>query len=162
MVDWKRTKELKYKSYGYKRGYGPCARIQDCNYNHYTLQLNMYKYLLETHYDIFVDDMHLVVLYPENDSYIKVPIDNVQHVVRDIVGECATRGNAMLRIAPPHPLLGVEGEAAQSAVSPWRTPTPPTPTARRRPVSSCRGQRGDGAQASYARRRSASAVSPCK
>jgi hypothetical protein len=91
LVDWKRTKDLKFKAFKYKKGCGPCAGVQDCNYYHYTLQLNVYKHLLESHYDIYVDDMHLVVLYPENESYIKVPINDMQYIVKDIINDLRRR-----------------------------------------------------------------------
>ena len=54
------------------------SHIHDSNYWHYTLQLNIYKYTLETKYDLIVRDLHLVVIHPENDTNnyekIKLPI----------------------------------------------------------------------------------------
>ena len=54
------------------------GHIHDSNYWHYTLQLNIYKYTLETKYELSVRDLHLVVIHPENQTNnyekIKLPI----------------------------------------------------------------------------------------
>jgi hypothetical protein len=77
VVDWKRSKEIKREAYRNKRGRGICCNIPDCNYYHYTLQLNIYRHLLEDLYDIEVEGMGLVVLYPENPDYLEIPIDRI-------------------------------------------------------------------------------------
>lgn len=75
IYDWKRCKNIdKYGNFGkysIKEGLG---HIRDSNYWHYTLQLNVYKYILETKYDLKVQDLHLVVIHPENDckTYEKI------------------------------------------------------------------------------------------
>lgn len=55
MDDYKTNKEIKTKGF-YSKKYrtyhmmkGPCSHLQDCNYNHYKLQLNFYSYMLESH-----------------------------------------------------------------------------------------------------------------
>lgn len=50
--DYKTNKELKQQSYQYKDGAfkmlkPPIAHIQDCNMQHYTLQLSLYQYMAE-------------------------------------------------------------------------------------------------------------------
>lgn len=50
--DYKTNKELKQQSYQYKDGTfkmmkPPIAHIQDCNMQHYTLQLSLYQYMAE-------------------------------------------------------------------------------------------------------------------
>ena len=53
LVDWKRSKEIKTKSFYSQKekrfitGKGPCADLPDCNYIHYSLQVNMYAALIE-------------------------------------------------------------------------------------------------------------------
>lgn len=68
ILDWKRSKELKTEN-RYQKGLGALKHLQDCNYMHYSLQLNTYRYLLQTHYGKKVVGMFLVVLHPNNDSY---------------------------------------------------------------------------------------------
>lgn len=67
LVDWKRSKGIKYTGFG--SGLYPCEHIPDCNYYHYTLQLNIYLYILEKHYGIQVEDMRLVVMHPNQSNY---------------------------------------------------------------------------------------------
>lgn len=69
LYDWKRVKEIK-KENNYEKGLGKLNKLDHCNYNHYSIQLNVYKRILETRYDIKVSEMVLVVLHPENDNYI--------------------------------------------------------------------------------------------
>jgi ATP-dependent exoDNAse (exonuclease V) beta subunit len=79
MVDWKRSKEI--KKVGYGRGKGACDHMHDCNYTHYSLQLNIYKYLLEKNYGVKIKDMHILVFHPSNDEAIELRIDDMQEFV---------------------------------------------------------------------------------
>lgn len=75
--DWKRIKQINYNSYGNKVGKFPFNNLEDCNYYHYSLQLNLYKIILEKFYDQNVKELFLVILHPdnENEKYKKIPID---------------------------------------------------------------------------------------
>ena len=83
MVDWKRSREI--KRFGFKRGTGLCRHLLDCNYNHYSLQLNIYKYILEKNYDILISDMNIVVFHPNNDDYLEFEIANMQSLVHKLL-----------------------------------------------------------------------------
>lgn len=69
LYDWKRVKEIK-KDNPFEKGIGKLSDLDHCNYNHYSLQLNIYKRLLETRYNITVSEMFLVILHPDNKNYI--------------------------------------------------------------------------------------------
>jgi ATP-dependent exoDNAse (exonuclease V) beta subunit len=71
--DWKRSKEISYNGYG-KRGKSLLRHLQDCNYSHYCLQLNLYKYLIEKYYNIKIHDMGLVIFHPINVSFMEYPV----------------------------------------------------------------------------------------
>ena len=75
MADWKRSKKIeKYNSW--QSGSKPCTETAgDCNYIHYTIQLSLYKWILEEYYDVVIDEMYLVVLHPNQPKYICMPID---------------------------------------------------------------------------------------
>ena len=65
IYDWKRSKDIK------KRGFNnftnsALVHLPDCNFWHYTMQLNLYKYILESKYGLRIDNLYLVVLHPEN------------------------------------------------------------------------------------------------
>jgi ATP-dependent exoDNAse (exonuclease V) beta subunit len=47
LVDWKTNKEIKKKSFDGKMGKQPINHLEDHSFNRYSLQLSMYRYLLE-------------------------------------------------------------------------------------------------------------------
>jgi len=63
LLDWKRSKEIK-KENKYQKGFHPIAHLEDCNFNHYSLQLNFYRHILETRYSKTVLAMFIVVFHP--------------------------------------------------------------------------------------------------
>lgn len=75
LVDWKRVKTI--DKVGYSKGLEPFNHLQDCNFNKYSLQLNMYKYILEKYYDMTIEAMNLVVLHPDNDCMISYDVPNL-------------------------------------------------------------------------------------
>lgn len=89
LFDWKRSKEIKDSSR--ENGYYPISHLSNANYWHYSLQLNIYKAILEKNYGLEVESMALVVLHPNNDSYqlIKVPdlSDEVEMMFKERVKE---------------------------------------------------------------------------
>jgi hypothetical protein len=86
VYDWKRSKEIKTKN-SYAKGVGVMSNLPDCNYIQYSLQLNIYKYILETKYNKVIRDMFLVVMHPTYDSYMKYEVMDLQNEVREIMKE---------------------------------------------------------------------------
>jgi hypothetical protein len=68
IYDWKRAKEIKFEN-RYQKGIGPLSHLDDCNYWHYSLQLNNYRRILEKFYGFTVSELALVILHPNNKSY---------------------------------------------------------------------------------------------
>jgi ATP-dependent exoDNAse (exonuclease V) beta subunit len=67
IYDWKRTKGLEYEAFDNKRAVTPCiSHIPDTNFWHYSIQLNMYKRILEVKYGKVVTGLYLVCLHPLN------------------------------------------------------------------------------------------------
>lgn len=77
LIDWKRSKKIS-KENSFRSGKKPLNHIPDSNFWHYSLQLNMYKYILEKNYDINVSSMHIVKLHPNQDNYSIITIPNLQ------------------------------------------------------------------------------------
>lgn len=75
--DWKRTKEIKYIGFNDEKGIYPFDELNDCNYCQYSLQLNLYRIILEKFYNFKVKEMFLVVLYPDNKNYEKIIVDRM-------------------------------------------------------------------------------------
>lgn len=69
IYDWKRTKKIDYEGFGGKRAKTQCIRhVDDSNFWHYSLQLNVYRKILASLYGINTTKLCLVVLHPDNCS----------------------------------------------------------------------------------------------
>ena len=84
VYDWKRSKEIKMEN-TFQSGFGPVSHLPDCNYWHYTLQLNMYRWMLEKHYGIVVSEMALVIMHPNNTNYRKYVLNRLDDEVEGMV-----------------------------------------------------------------------------
>jgi len=74
IYDWKRCKEISKNGWGKYALTESIDHIPDSNFWHYTLQLNMYRHILETKYDKNVSNMCLVQLHPIQKSYHVIPL----------------------------------------------------------------------------------------
>lgn len=86
IYDWKRSKDIKVNN-GFNNGIGVCSDISDCNFNHYCLQLNIYKKILEDHYAKPVSEMHFVQLHPNFDTYKVFDVPNLRGKVDQMFDE---------------------------------------------------------------------------
>jgi hypothetical protein len=93
LYDWKRSKEIKSTN-DYEKGYAPVDHLPNCNYWHYTLQLNTYRWFLETLYGLEVGDMYLVILHPNNPNYRRIRLNRLEKEVLDML-ECRKRALAL-------------------------------------------------------------------
>jgi hypothetical protein len=89
IYDWKRSKEIKTAN-NFANGFGPVSHLPDCNYWHYTLQLNIYKYFLEKFYGLNVVDLCLVILHPDNKNYRLIRLNMLEEEVESML-ECRKR-----------------------------------------------------------------------
>jgi hypothetical protein len=83
IYDWKRAKAITRINQFNKFATSPeICHLPDTNYWHYALQLNMYKYILESKYNRIVKDLYLVRLHPETETHsyelIQLPILEVE------------------------------------------------------------------------------------
>jgi hypothetical protein len=77
IYDWKFSKEIQTHSFG-KKGLGPASELNDCNTTHYSLQLNLYREILEKKYGYTIRDMVLVFMHRDlYDSYVKYPVSRM-------------------------------------------------------------------------------------
>ena len=86
IYDWKRSVGIK-KENQWQSAITPCIdHLPDCNFYHYSLQLNTYKALLEKNYGVKVGGMYLVCLHPnnENKSYQRIEVADLQKEVKDL------------------------------------------------------------------------------
>lgn len=76
IYDWKRVKNIQDEN-RFERGFKPINHLPNSNYWHYSLQLNIYKRILEKNYDKIIDEMYLLWLHPNNKSYIEIKVPDL-------------------------------------------------------------------------------------
>ena len=84
VYDWKRAKEIKMEN-TFEGGYGPVSHLPNCNYWHYTLQLNLYRWLLEKHYGVVVSEMALVVIHPNNKNFKRYKLNRLEDEIEGVI-----------------------------------------------------------------------------
>lgn len=87
IYDWKRCRNIQKTNGFNKWGNKECIdHLPDSNYWHYSLQLNIYKALLERKYNMIIDDLYLVCMHPnnKNQNYLKIRAPNLQEEVRNL------------------------------------------------------------------------------
>jgi hypothetical protein len=93
IYDWKRCKEILKTTAFNKFAKTECiSHLPDTNYWHYCLQLNVYKYILETNYNKRVSGLFLVCLHPnnKNQSYLRISVVDLQTEVAELFEERKT------------------------------------------------------------------------
>jgi len=61
IIDWKTSSKIDTSSYRHKTGNHDITRnLEDCNFNHYSLQLSLYRYILENYYGLKVNNQMIV------------------------------------------------------------------------------------------------------
>lgn len=87
IYDWKRSKEIK-KENTWETAIPPFLQhLPNCNFFHYSLQLNVYKSILELNYGVKVKDLFLVVLHPLHDGYQLIECADLQREVLALLEE---------------------------------------------------------------------------
>lgn len=84
IYDWKRSKDIKTAN-DFESGYPPLNHLPNCNYWHYTLQLNVYKWFLETFYGLEVAELYLIILHPDNTNYRRLRLNMLDDEVQDML-----------------------------------------------------------------------------
>jgi ATP-dependent exoDNAse (exonuclease V) beta subunit len=75
IYDWKRSKEIVYDdSYGKSSITEGLEHLPDTNYWHYSLQLNIYKKILEEKYGMNITGLYLICLHPTHSSYERIEV----------------------------------------------------------------------------------------
>lgn len=83
LIDWKRCKEIK-RDNKYEKGFGPCKHLDNCNFNHYSLQLNVYRRILERNYGVKIDFMMLVIFHPDQPDYQCIVVEKDNKTIDDM------------------------------------------------------------------------------
>lgn len=86
LIDWKRTKKIELPSSTSKRStHSSLSHIKDCNFIHYSMQLNLYKYLLRREFDI--KHMYIVQLHPNISIYEIFTVPDMSEEIKIMIDE---------------------------------------------------------------------------
>ena len=85
IADWKRSKAIKFENYWQTGCDRFTSHLPDCNFIHYSIQLGIYKYILQKCYDVKISEMFIVVLHPGQENYEKIHTKNVDEEVKKIM-----------------------------------------------------------------------------
>lgn len=83
LFDWKRSKGIEFYN-RYEFGFGPMAGVSHCNFEKYSVQLNMYTWMLERHYGVKIVGMALIVFHPNNSTYLKYDVPRKSELIEKI------------------------------------------------------------------------------
>ena len=114
ILDWKRAKDLEgglTNKFGRRCSY-PIGKLDDCDATKYFLQLNMYRYILETYYDLKVSYMGVVSFHPNLESYYLAQAPDFSNEVNDMIEEIARRkaeGEIFQKFQPPQSAAAQQG-----------------------------------------------------
>jgi hypothetical protein len=105
IYDWKRSKDIKTDNQ-FETGHAPVDHLPNTNYWHYTLQLNVYRWFLQTFYGLVVSDLYLIILHPDNKNYRRLRLNILEDEVEAML-ECrarALRENSKSSVLLPMPV----------------------------------------------------------
>ncbi len=77
LYDWKRAKQMDVHN-SYNKYSSIVHHIPDTNFGHYTVQLNLYKYMIEQKYNKRVRHMYLVCMYPTQMTFKQYEVQDIQ------------------------------------------------------------------------------------
>ena len=85
LCDWKRAKSIDTEN-KWKTALTPLEHMPDCNFSKYSLQLNLYKYILEKYYDIPVHEMYIVVFHPTSQGFRQFQVPTLHAEIKKMLG----------------------------------------------------------------------------
>jgi len=88
IIDYKSNKEIKLKPYKDQKMTGCLSHLDDCNYIHYSLQLNGYQFILEKNTGLKLNNEHFLIWINENNQDYKIyKTKNLYKEARDMLYE---------------------------------------------------------------------------
>ena len=102
ILDWKRTNKIGFEN-SFRSLKEPLETLPDCNGFLYALQLNTYRYILETEYGMRVTSMYLAQVHPCLPRARLIEVPRMQEELELIVEDQINRGEAVSGALPDAP-----------------------------------------------------------
>jgi hypothetical protein len=128
IYDWKNCKQIKFKDFFSKdTGKPPFSDLPNTNYSHYSIQLNIYKYILENFYapivvdgisyeKIEVENMFLVVMHENLSKYNQIMLPDYSKRIEEIFNARLSAPAPALSESDPASANGLASEHASAFV----------------------------------------------
>ncbi len=84
IYDWKRSDKVN-KANPWQNGLGELSHLQDTRLNHYNIQQNLYRWILEKDYNIVIGNMYLVILHPTFENYRVIEVPRMDNEINYII-----------------------------------------------------------------------------
>lgn len=84
LYDWKRSSKI-HDTISYGCGFDGLSHLTNTTLNHYKLQQNLYRYILENQYGMNIKSMKLVVLHPDFNSYEIIDVERMDNEINTII-----------------------------------------------------------------------------
>lgn len=98
LFDWKRsTKIINGAGHliesDYDYGFDELSHIADNSYNRYSLQLNLYKYIIESNYGKKISSMNLLILHPHFHTFFHLQIPDLEKETKFLITAARNTSN---------------------------------------------------------------------
>ena len=80
--DYKTNKQIRMQSDYRKRFSAPINFIEECEFESYSIQLNLYKYIIEKNTNLKIGKLYLVWLFEENETYQVIECKEYQSIIK--------------------------------------------------------------------------------
>jgi CRISPR/Cas system-associated exonuclease Cas4 (RecB family) len=103
IYDWKRCKNISKTNPWWKYAITESINyLPDSNFWIYSLQLNTYKAIIEKNYGFIVDELYLVCLHPDNKTFLKIKVADLQKEVAILFQERINKINNLKNLKQNH------------------------------------------------------------
>lgn len=84
IIDYKTDKDIKYTN-RWANLKEPLSNLEDCQYVKYSLQLSLYKYIIEKYTKIKISELKVIWFNSKNDTYKIIPIDFLEDEIQKLI-----------------------------------------------------------------------------
>lgn len=88
ILDWKTNESISFSAFRNKCGLGACSSVEDCKYNHYSLQVGLSEWMLKEEGYVPKDELfENAIIHIGTDEYSILPCVDMQKTIDSMVAE---------------------------------------------------------------------------
>ena len=85
IFDWKTNKKMNYRSKYQNMMLDPISHLEECEFSTYSLQLSLYRYIIEYETNLEIKDCFIVWFNEKNDSYTLIRCADYRKEIIDML-----------------------------------------------------------------------------